>query len=107
MAISFPAGNVNPTASSVAVTSVVCSNQTIVALAANPARLPGTTIVNNTPSVAWLQLATGAVTPGAPTAIPLQPKGGNYDVPASYKGIVQAINEVAGTGTLQVIEPQA
>lgn len=107
MSISFPAGNSNPSASNVSVTTIACSNQTIVALAANTARLAGAMIVNNTPSVVWLQLSQGAVTAGAANSIPLQSNGGNYDIPESYKGIVQAIAETANTGSLQIVEPRA
>jgi hypothetical protein len=64
---------------------------------ANPLRSPECLIVNNSNKNMWVTFTGSAATTAAPS-IKVIP-GGNYDVPGSYTGAINAIWEAAATGS--------
>lgn len=90
------------TASSATTSSVTAIATSGIIMPANPARLLGGTIVNNSNKNLWIRFDTTAATTAFPCVA--VPPGGNVDIEDGYVGQVTGIWEAAATGTATVLQ---
>lgn len=77
--------------------NLTASVVSVVVVPANPLRSPECLIVNNSNKNMWVTFSTTVATTAPPSIKVIA--GGNYDVPGSYTGVINAVWEAGATGS--------
>lgn len=102
MSIGYPS---NSAITTTATSSVVGASTSAVPIsAANPLRLNGGEIVNNSNKDMWLRFDLPATVTTTPPSIKIVANGGSIDIPENYIGPISGLWLAGATGNCTVVE---